>query len=77
MRWKNPVTDIPNAIKNASAKAIISNITGRAVAKTIISSLNPNCPSGEERTSDARPYENAVFSNYAAVGAAIGRPSIN
>ena len=24
MRWKNPVTDIPNAIKNASAKAIIS-----------------------------------------------------
>ena len=56
MRWKNPATDIPNAIKNASAKAIISNITGRAVAKTIISSLNPNCPSGEERTSDARPY---------------------
>ena len=61
MRWKNPVTDIPNAIKNASAKAIISNITGRAVAKTIISSLNPNCPSGEERTSNARPYNVWVF----------------
>ena len=29
------------------------------------------------RTSDARPYDNAVFSNYAAVGAAIGRPSVN
>ena len=61
MRWKNPATDIPNAIKNASAKAIISNITGRAVAKTIISSLNPNCPSGEERTSNARPYNVWVF----------------
>ena len=31
---ENPATDIPNAIKNASAEATISNIAGRAVAKT-------------------------------------------
>ena len=35
----------------------ISDITGRAGAKATISILNPNCPSGEERTSDARPYD--------------------
>ena len=52
MRWKNPVTDIPNAIKNASAKAIISNITGRDSAKTTISILKANRPCAEHY----RPY---------------------
>ena len=36
-----------------------------------------DCPSGEERTSDARPYNYRYFYIFAAVGAAIGRPSAN
>ena len=32
---EKPATDIPNAIKNASAKAIIFNVTGRDSAKAI------------------------------------------
>ena len=34
----------------------IADLTGRVEAKTILLSLNSNCPSGEERTSNARPY---------------------
>ena len=41
-------------------KNVISIVTGRAPAITILSSLHPNCPSGEERTSDARPYDEGV-----------------
>ena len=45
-------------------------------AKKILLSAVPNCPSGEERTSNARPYNDGVFLNNAAVGAAIGRPPV-
>ena len=34
----------------------IADLTGRVEAITILLSLNSKCPSGEERTSDARPY---------------------
>ena len=53
--------------KSASAVKTIPVITGRATEKSAAAG----------RTSDARPYDHAVFSNYAAVGAAIGRPSVN
>ena len=46
--------------QSAGAKNIIAIVTGRADAKTTISVLNPNCPSGEERTSDARPYGGGI-----------------
>ena len=39
----------------------IADLTGRVEAITILLSLNSKCPSGEERTSDARPY-NAIKS---------------
>ena len=39
---------------------MISIVTGRAPATTILSNLHPNCPSGEERTSDARPYDGGL-----------------
>ena len=37
-------------------KMTIADLTGRVEAKTILLSLNSNCPAGEERTSNARPY---------------------
>ena len=39
----------------------ISDITGRAGAKTICAVLNANWPCAEHRTSDARPYNEGVF----------------
>ena len=35
----------------------ISIVTGRAVAKTILSVFNANWPCAEHRTSNARPYD--------------------
>ena len=42
-------------------KMTIADLTGRVEAKTILLSLNSNCPSGEERTSNARPYGCAML----------------
>ena len=57
-----PPVNVRSDVKQyAGAKAIISNVTGRADAKTTISILNANRPCAEHRTSDARPYNNAVF----------------
>ena len=39
----------------------IADLTGRVESITILLSLNSNCPSGEERTSDARPYGSVFF----------------
>ena len=56
-----PVNVRSDVTQYAGAKAIISNVTGRDSAKTTISILNANRPCAEHRTSDARPYNNAVF----------------
>ena len=42
-------------------KMTIADLTGRVEAITILLSLNSKCPSGEERTSDARPYGSVFF----------------
>ena len=58
-----PPVNIRSDVKqHASAKAIISIITGRADAKATFTILNANrFPPVGRRTSDARPYNNAVF----------------
>ena len=53
-------SDMHNVKQSAGAKRTIAIVTGRADAKTTITVLNPNCPSGEERTSDARPYGGGI-----------------
>ena len=51
-----PVKIRSDVKKSAGAKQTIAIVTGRAGAKTTPAVFNPNCPSGEERTSNARPY---------------------
>ena len=52
-----PPVEIRSDVKqSASAVKTISVITGRDTAIATLAILNANCPSGEERTSDARPY---------------------
>ena len=66
----------PSVRLQAGNKTMIAYLAGRADAKTTTAILNPNWPCAEHRTSDARPYNDGVFLNYAAVGAAIGRPPV-
>ena len=62
--------------QNASAKAIISNVTGRAGVKKIHSVLNANCISAAADGRAMLAPTIRVFFFYAAVGAAIGRPPV-